>query len=271
MIPTIREMGESYFHPGSQVGCVLVHGLTSTPQEVRELGAFLAQSGYSVLAIRLPGHATSHRDLHRAHWRDWLARVEDGVHLAQAICDRVYLVGLSLGGALSLTYGAYQPIQGVISMSTPYFLPHPSLRFLDPLAVLLRWLSPFVRALPKFQPLDYQNPAATDKHLGYRVYPTRALYEAALLLREMRKTLPDIRCPCLILHSKQDRGVLPRNAELLHRHIGSHTKELHWIENSGHVLTMDRAKEKVFDSVCEFIHRMEGQVEPANRLSKGDA
>jgi carboxylesterase len=61
------------------------------------------------------------------------------------------------------------------------------------------------------------------------------------------------------MHSKEDRGVSPRNAEILYQQIRSPEKELRWIENSGHVLTMDQARGEVIEIILEFLHRITGQ------------
>ena len=70
---------EPFLYRGeSGVGVLLIHGWTSSPQEMRDLGKHLAGQGHTVLGLRLPGHATRPADLKRMRWRDWLAAVEDG-------------------------------------------------------------------------------------------------------------------------------------------------------------------------------------------------
>jgi len=49
---------EPFFFPGGQTGCLLMHGFTAMPEEMQPLGEFLASGGYSVLGMRLAGHAT---------------------------------------------------------------------------------------------------------------------------------------------------------------------------------------------------------------------
>jgi len=45
IIPT----AEPFFLPGNRVGCLLVHGFTGAPKEMRWMGEFLNQQGYTVL------------------------------------------------------------------------------------------------------------------------------------------------------------------------------------------------------------------------------
>jgi len=48
---------EPFFLSGSRCGCLLVHGFTGTPKEMRWMGENLHSQGYTVLGIRLSGHA----------------------------------------------------------------------------------------------------------------------------------------------------------------------------------------------------------------------
>ena len=77
----IISTAEPFFIPGGPVGCVLVHGFTGSPKEMRMLGEYLHQQGHSVFGVRLAGHATTMEDMIRSRRQDWLASVEDGYHL----------------------------------------------------------------------------------------------------------------------------------------------------------------------------------------------
>jgi carboxylesterase len=102
IIPT----AEPFFFPGSgqngKTGCLVQHGFTGTPKEVRWLGEYLNRQGYTVCGMRLAGHATQPEDMIRSRYPDWLASVEDGYNLLRSSCDQVFLLGLSMGGILSL-------------------------------------------------------------------------------------------------------------------------------------------------------------------------
>jgi carboxylesterase len=56
---------EPFFIPGGKIGCLLVHGFTGTPKEMRMLADSLVQEKYTILTPRLTGHATSLEDMER--------------------------------------------------------------------------------------------------------------------------------------------------------------------------------------------------------------
>lgn len=138
IIPT----AEPFFFPGNSTGCLLVHGFTGTPKEMRWLGEFLAEQGYSVLAVRLAGHATRPEDMIRSHYQDWLASIEDGWNLLSGVSQQIFLIGLSMGGVLSLLSSTRLPAAGVVAMSTPYRLQRDwRLNFIRQIA----WFMPYLR------------------------------------------------------------------------------------------------------------------------------
>jgi carboxylesterase len=68
---------------------------------MRWMGEFLNQQGYTCLGIRLTGTCDHPEDMIRSNWTDWTASVEDGYHLLRGVTDRIFLIGLSMGGILS--------------------------------------------------------------------------------------------------------------------------------------------------------------------------
>ena len=246
IIPT----AEPFFFPGSRIGCLLVHGFTGAPKEMRWMGEYLNKQGYTVLGVRLAGHATRVEDMMRMHWQDWLASVEDGYCLLNGCVDQVFIIGLSMGGILSLLFSSQRPVSGVVAMSTPYALPD------DPRLPFLKILSGIVPKVKKGLP-DWHNPDAAKDHVDYPYHPTRGIVQLRDLLSEMRKALPSVRVPALIIHSREDGGVPPHNAEQIFAAIGSPDKQLFWVENSGHVITREPDRLLAFAKVDEFIHKFQ--------------
>ena len=237
-----------FFHRGP-TACLLIHGFTGAPKEMRWMGEYLADQGNTVLGVRLAGHATRPADLIRTRWQDWLASVEDGYNLLKDDYTHIFVCGLSMGGILSLLFASRFPVTGVIAMSTPYALPDDwRLRYLK----LFRWVIPSVAKGPS----DWRNPEAARDHIDYPAYPTRAILEVHYLLVEMRRSLPQVSTPVLLIHSRQDGGVLPENMPRIHDHLGTSDKQMVWVENSGHVITREPERQRAFEAAQAFIQRV---------------
>ena len=249
IIPT----AEPFFFPGDRIGCLLIHGFTGAPKEMRWMGEYLAAQGHSVLGIRLAGHATQPADMLRMRWRDWVASVEDGYHLLSSFTDHIFAIGLSMGGVLALQFAAHHPLCGVVAMSTPYSLGN------DPRLPYARYLHYIQPNIPK-GPSDWQNPEAPKDHVDYPSYPTRAIAELRDLLIEMRASLPKIQAPVLLIHSHKDGGVAPANAEQIYAQLSTKDKTLLWVENSGHVVTREPDRQQIFEAAEAFIQRLAAPV-----------
>jgi len=113
---------EPYLFPGGKQACLIVHGFNSSTRENRDMGRYLADQGFTALGIRLPGHATTPADMRRVRWTDWLAAVEDGYSLLKDSSEKIFIMGQSLGGVLTMTAASRYPFDGVIGISTPFGL-----------------------------------------------------------------------------------------------------------------------------------------------------
>ncbi len=106
---------------------------------MRLLGEYLHQQGLTVLGVRLAGHGTTPQDLNETKWQDWYKAVSDGVYRLQAGCDRVSIVGLSMGGLLTIKAAAELPVAKAAILAAPIYVcdrraPYlPLLRFFYPL------------------------------------------------------------------------------------------------------------------------------------------
>lgn len=238
--------GEPFLLSGGRIGCLLVHGFTGTPAEMRPLGTYLNQQGYNVLGIRLFGHATQPENMIRARRGDWLADVETGLDILRGTCDKVAAVGLSMGGLLALWAGAHKTVEAVVCLSTPLVMPHGGqIRF-------ARALSLFVPFIPKGKP-DWHDPEAAAGHVTYPVYPTRTAIEVRDLIRDVRQKLSQIQVPVLVVQARDDKAVPPDSMAIILENVTSTDKQSLWLEDSGHVITRDLQRETVFATTAAFL------------------
>jgi len=245
IIPT----AEPFFFPGGPTGCLLVHGFTGTPKEMYWMGQYLNQQGHTVLGVRLAGHATKIEDMVRTRWVDWLNSVEDGWHLLNGVTEQIFIIGLSMGGALSLQIASEFPAAGIITMSTPFSLPEdPRLRF-------VKFLSNFKPYLEKGNS-DAQDQESLQEHISYHANPARSIGELLDLLAEMRAILPKITMPALLMHSHNDLYVHPENLTKIYNDLGSADKTMFWLEKSGHVIPREPERDIAFQATSDFIERI---------------
>ena len=247
---------ESFFLPGGPTGVLLLHGFTSSPAEVRPLGDFLAAHGYTVHGPLLAGHGTAPEDLRGTTWRDWVASAEEGLAVLRAAdCTRIALVGLSLGGSISLYLAARQPqaYLGLVTMNSPVFIP----TIFQP---ALRWLGSGL--LPFFDKgisdLAAEGPGRHE--LTYTRTPLESVSALIEFLDQVNTVLPEVRTPALVIYSRRDRLVLPYNAMRIYRAIQSLDKQMVVLHRGYHVVTVGADAPRTFAAVHRFLQQHDSRI-----------
>lgn len=242
----VRQGAEEFFLQGNSGRAVLLlHGYTGTPAEMRPMGEYLQQRGFSVLAVRLPGHGTDVRELEETSADDWYREAENGCRRLLKQYAEVMVAGLSMGGLLAIRIAAALPVSKAAFISTPVFVTDKRRPFFP----ILRY---FIHYLPKrkksYQEMDKYN-------LCYSVMPTKPLGSLfAMLDCCRRRLLPAVTIPCIVLQSRAEHTVKPASAQYIYDHLGTaaENKKLLWFGRSGHILTLDRERESVFAAVADF-------------------
>lgn len=238
--------GEPFFFQGNQVGCLLIHGFTSTPQEMRRLGIFLHQQGWTVNGMLVAGHGTAERYLARTTWQDWAHSVDEAMVKLANVCQRTFVIGQSMGGVLALHAASHFPVSGVAALATPLVT---DVKLLW-LARVMKWVRPYRLKGPS----NILDPESLAQRVAYRYWPNASNEQIVLLCRHLRDDLPEIRCPSLLIHSRQDQTVAPETMPLIYERLGSQQKTMVWLENSGHVVTEDYERDKVYSLVRDLVN-----------------
>jgi len=219
------------------------------------MGEYLYQQGYTCHGVRLTGHATDPEAMIRSRYTDWMASVEDGYNILRGFTDKIFLIGLSLGGMLSLVMSTRLDVKGVVALSTPY-----TQKFSNPLLLHAGLISRFKTYMPKDKEppgSGWFDPAAWRDHISYPQNPIRSLGELYKLQVVLQAALPQVNVPVLLVHSKDDTYVPPENTELIFAALNASDKTKVYVNRSGHVVTRDAARHQVFEETLKFIHRVE--------------
>jgi carboxylesterase len=210
---------------------------------MRGLGQRLAGAGYTVLGPRLTHHGTKAADMNRSRWQDWYYSALDGWHLLDGLCERVVVIGLSMGGLTALMLAANVPLAGVVGMSTPAAYTYNEWQL--KLARYLWWLKPLLR--------KSADTAEKETWPSYAEYPVRAAAELQLYKKRLTAVVPTVTAPALLLPALNDTTVPYRNLAYIYNNIGSTDKRQVTIEAGGHMMTEGTEKERVYQEVIAFL------------------
>jgi carboxylesterase len=240
-----------FFLHGGPVGVLLIHGFTGSPPEMRRVGDYLHQRGLTVSGTLLPGHGTTVEDLNQTRWTEWTRHVEGALAELQARCETVFVGGLSMGAVLTLYLAAHHPdLPGVVAYA-------PATLVSDWRLTLVPVLKYVMRRSPKGHS-DMHDSEAEAYVWSYDDWPLAAAHELQKLTREVKRLLPQVAPPLLVVCSSGDETVHPDSAQYTYDHAGSADKELVTLHGCGHVLTVDCEWKSAAEKTHQFIERYGG-------------
>ncbi|MHA4813403.1 alpha/beta hydrolase [Streptomyces aculeolatus] len=239
---------EPFRQPGGETGVLVCHGFTGSPQSVRPWAEHLAARGLTVSMPLLPGHGTRWQDLQVTRWQDWYATVERELRELSDQCERVFLCGLSMGGALVLRLAALHgdAVAGVVAVNP-----------LNKLHGLLPKALPAARFLVRSSPGvidDIAKKGASET--GYDRVPLHAAHSLRQFLARVDTELPQVTQPLLVLHSRVDHVVSPLDSARILGRVSSQDVTETVLEDSYHVATLDHDAERIFTATDDFIDRL---------------
>jgi len=234
--------GEFYFQ-GGEKGVLLIHGFTASPAFMYPLGEALSKKGYSVLGVRLPGHAQTVEEMEKTTWRDWLNACRNGFNRLAQHCSEIFVIGHSMGGTLSLLLAEELPVTGAVSICAPIKINNP----FAPLAPVIWPLYRYTRFEPsKVEPSPFE--------AGYTAAPVRSLGQLLRLIALSRQGLGKITCPLMVVQASKDMTVKPESAQMIYSGAeNANFKKLLWLEESGHICTVRPEFDKLFGGISEFL------------------
>ncbi|MFX0015665.1 MAG: alpha/beta hydrolase [Promethearchaeota archaeon] len=188
----------------NEIGCLLLHSFTASPSEVRPLGVFLRNCGYSGIAPLLPGHGSDPEELRQKSWLDWYSNAREGLFYLIQNYNKVVVIGVALGSVLATMLAASperEQIGGLVLISPSQ---HPP-------STLVKTVLPFLKYIKKdFSTVSEEHVKmlkTLDEERGQFYYskrPTESLIELYRVIGFTNRRLSLITQPTLIIHNEND-------------------------------------------------------------------
>jgi carboxylesterase len=241
---------EPFSAPGGPQGALVIHGFTGNTFSMRGVAKALATAGLSVEAPLLPGHGTAVEDLVQTDWMDWSLAAEAAYVDLASRCEKVAVVGLSMGGTLTCWLGErHAEIAGLV-------LVNPLVQSIPPDQVeAVKALADAGTELLDGIGSDIAEPGAAE--LSYSQTPLRPLLSLLAAADEVGAKLANIECPVLLFSSRDDHVVSPHNGDTLEAVLGERIQRI-WLERSYHVATLDFDREEIEKRATDFVLRVTG-------------
>lgn len=260
----------SFFFKGGRAGVLFIHGLTGTPAEMQILGKGLHKAGFTVYGMQLAGHCGDEDDLLATNWHDWYDSVNRAADRLLQHVDTLFVGGLSMGAVLSLKLAADRPddVKGVGVYGPTFSYDGWSIpRYIQKSVFLLKWFktfgifrkSVFIERPPYGLKDERIRKTVSESMLsgdstkgGLAGNPLGSLAEMQELAKVTKAQLPMVKAPCLIMHSNDDDiANMETNSGLVARSVSGPVKMIP-LENSYHMITIDRDRKTVINESVAF-------------------
>jgi len=257
---------------------LLIHGITGTPSEMRYIGKILNKAGFTVYCNTLPRHCSTLGELKKVTWQEIFDSVAEDFRLLKKEYTQVFAGGLSMGAlmAVHLAYKFPQEVAGIVAFAPTFFYDGWALhkgKFLMEIV----WHVPFIRnainiredspyglkdeelrgSVERF----YKGASANKFYnkvllFGSPFFPLACLYQHHLFTKVVKKELPEVKTPIIVMHAKEDDMTSLKNGKFLYDNIGSAQKSFVTLENSYHMITIDKDKDLVATETINFLNKI---------------
>lgn len=237
-----------FFFQAGKRAVLLLHGFTGSSSDVRMLGRYLEKQGYTCHAPHYKGHGVPPEQLIETSPADWWEDVVKGYEtLKEAGYDEIAVVGLSLGGVFSLKLSLVLPVKGIVTMCSPMTMRTTDKMFQG----VLKYAKDYKRFEGK---VDTQIEQEVEAIRGHGM---PSLPQLQQLVADVRNELDMVYAPILVIQSKNDEIIDPHSAHTIYEEVESLNKQIKWFEHSGHVITLDKEKQVLHETVYEFLQSLD--------------
>lgn len=263
--------------PGDDTAVLLLHGLYSNPNEMSPLGKELEKAGYRVAIPQLQGYTVCAEDVldrrfARSPWEDWYAQVETVFDELRQQHRRVVVGGLCIGADLALHLAAQRGLQvaAVLALATTLYYDGwgiPWYSFLLPLG----YYTPLrhIYTYRERAPFGLKNPrvrARVERDMrerevsaaGASELPLNGIYQAQRLIGSIKKELPQVVSPTLVIHSREDDVASLRSPEQVYHRISAERRRKVVLDDSYHIITLDNERRRVSGEALDFLAQVLG-------------
>ncbi|MFT6259116.1 MAG: esterase/lipase/1-acyl-sn-glycerol-3-phosphate acyltransferase [Rickettsiales bacterium] len=232
-------------------GILLVHGYLSAPKEMEEMAQYFNKLGYKTYSVRLKGHGTAPINLQDVKWQDWYVSLNRGYAALKLICNKVFIVGFSTGGLLSIiaAFRKDNEIDGIVCIN-------PALKLRDIRSKFASQIHMWNEFLEKLNiskgQLKYVENDSESPENNYSQNYVQGIKQLEILMDYCEVILSEITCPTLIIQSI-DPVIDSQSSKSMLKRIGSKKLSFKEIDLEKHSIVKGVGSEEVFDLASKFI------------------
>jgi carboxylesterase len=231
---------------------LLLHGFTGHSADVRMLGRYLQKKGYTTHAPIYRGHGAPPEEIIKYKVTDWWEDVKQAVnHLQKLGYEEFAVAGLSLGGVFSLKLAYSMQVKGAVSMCAPMFF--------DNQTQITQGFRQFAK---EYKQLEGKDANQIQQEVEEIMNKSDSTFESVKeFIQDVHDHIDLIYTPTFIVQARKDEMINPESANYIYETIEAEKKYIKWYEESGHVITIGKEKEQLFEDIYNFLEELDWSTE----------
>jgi carboxylesterase len=225
------------------IGCLCIHGFTGAPYEVEPLVEYLKErTDWKFSVPILPGHGDA-ANLKGIQYQQWIEHAEGELKKLLQTCEKVYIIGFSMGGLIASFLAVKYPVDKLVLLSTAAKYVNPRQLAVDLFKIIQDYFHGNLNRNELFQRYKRK----------IKETPVAAAVQFRKLVAFIRPLLPEVKVPTFIAQGECDGIVPPTSAEYLYQTIRATQKKLTFIKHSKHHICHCEEKDALFSQVEAFL------------------
>jgi carboxylesterase len=244
---------EEFTLEGSKEVCwFLIHGYSSTPDEMREIAQEINfKFNETIFVTRLKGHGELPSRILNLTLIDWYKQVSEEYDVLNESCQKINVIGFSFGGALATRLAEKKEINNLYLLS-PYLFANYKWYYLFRPEKYLDLFSNILVYSKKNKIAQINSKEGLEKHIAYWNMPFLPVKRSKIFFSELKYDLDKIEVPILLQQSKNDKTSNIKSSEYIYEKIKSPNKKLIVFEKSNHVILEDYDKNEAIKNIIDF-------------------
>lgn len=223
-----------------KLGCLIIHGFGGGIHEIKSLEEYLRKYNYTTSCPKLKGHTGIAEDMKSANYKDWIASAEEELISLMENTQEVIIVGFSMGGLIAVNLASKYDVKAVVTINTPIY-------YWNIKRVILNIIDDFKR-------MEFHNSKRYLK--AKKASPMISMINFLQLLNSTKPKLSTMKCPFLILQTKDDDTTRLKSSNYIYDNIRSEDKAIKLYDKGGHLVLINEYKDKVIMDTEKFIRRI---------------
>lgn len=240
--------------PTHKVGVVLCHGFLSKHEQMIPLSNYLYETlGWETSLVELSGHGYDEENITNVTWNNWVDDVKKKYIKLNERCDKVFMIGFSLGGCISAYVASMKKIKpaGIVIINSVFGVKNVFNKLLPGLMIYNKVCEKL--NLQKFMMESIANNSEAPD-LNQSVVNLSATNELRKMAKISFASLEDVLCPTFVIQEYNDPTVFYGTGVKAFKKLGSTFKRFHKTKLNTHLTIYDKGLEcNVFCKISKFL------------------